>query len=132
MMNRIHAACLLPLAVTLVATSACLGQSGESGGLSEASLLEYASTPYKKAAHGEGREVLGELNDVSVVVDFICGDVCPDATVRIIHFDVEPGPKCTEIGGVERSIVVPVAIAAMPRVYCFPRILTDNWDAYVR
>ena len=140
-MKRSRAARLLPLAVTLVAASACLSNSGESGesgdsaapgALSEAALLEYASTPYKKAAHKEGRQVLGDLNDVSVVVDFVCGDVCPDATVRIIHFDVEPGEQCTEAGGVEREVIVPVAIGVMPRAYCFPRILTDNWDAYVR
>jgi hypothetical protein len=127
--NKIPAARLISVVVALVATTACLG---EQGAMSEASLLEYASTPYKKGAHGADHQVLGELNDVDVVVDFICSDVCPDYTVRIIHFDVEPGPKCDEIGGVEQSVVVPVAIAAMPKLFCFPKVLTDNWEAYVR
>ena len=128
-MNRIPAARLIPVGVALVATTACLG---EQGAMSEALLLEYASTPYKKGAHGADHQVLGKLNDVDVVVDFICSDVCPDYTVRIIHFDVEPGPKCDEIGGVEQSVVVPIAIAAMPKLFCFPKILTDNWEAYLR
>jgi hypothetical protein len=135
---RFRAARLLPLAA-VVAASACLTESppgdeasGEPAALSEAFLLEYATTPYKKAVHGEGREVLGKLNDVGVVVDFICGDVCPDATVRIIHFDVEPGPQCTDAGGVERSLFVPVAFGVVERAYCFPGILIDHWDAYVR
>ena len=128
-MNRISAARLIPVGVALVATTACLG---ERGAMSEASLLEYASTPYKKGAHGADHQVLGKLNDVDVVVDFICSDVCPDYTVRIIHFDVEPGPQCDEIRGVEQSVIVPVAIAAMPKLFCFPKVLTDNWDAYLR
>jgi hypothetical protein len=120
---------LISLGAALIATAAC---RGEQGAISEASLLEYASTPYKKGAHGADHQVLGKMNDVDVVVDFMCSDVCPDYTVRVIHFDVDPGPKCDEIGGVEQSVVVPVAIAAMPKLFCFPRVLTTNWDAYVR
>ena len=116
------------LAAAAIGASACRGDPSP---ISEASLLEYATTPYEKRPF-EPRQVLGQINDVTVVADFICADVCPDYTVRIIHFDVEPGPKCARAGGVEKSVVVPIAIAATTRAFCFPKVLTDNWDAYVR
>ena len=98
----------------------------------EAELLSYASTPYRAGEHGAPRQALGKLNGVDVIVDFICSDLCPAYTVRVIRFDVEPGPHCTEIGGVERSVIVPVAITSRSVAYCFPRVLAENWSAYVR
>ncbi len=100
--------------------------------MSGASLLEYASKPYDKGAHGAEHQVLGAMGSVKVVVDFVCSDLCPAYTVRVIHFDVKPGGNCTEVGGVTKTILVPVSIAAMQRPYCFPKILTDNWNRYVR
>ena len=119
---------LLPLA-TVVIQAACLSQESA---FSEESLLQYATTPYDKGAQTRSHQILGKLNDVDVVADFVCSDVCPDYTVRIIHFDVEPGEGCDAIGGVVKTVIVPVAIAAAPKDFCFPKVLADNWDAYVR
>ena len=98
----------------------------------EAELLSYAVAPYRAGEHRAPRQPLGKLNGVDVIVDFICSDQCPAYTVRVIRFDVEPGPHCTEIGGVERSVIVPVAITSRSVAYCFPRVLAENWSAYVR
>ena len=100
--------------------------------VTETELLSYASTPYRAGEQDAPREVLGKLNGVDVIVDFICSDLCPAYTVRIIRFDVEPGPHCTEAGGVERTVVVPVAITSRSVAYCFPKVLAENWSAYVK
>jgi hypothetical protein len=67
-----------------------------------------------------------------VVVDYICSDVCPNYTVRIIHFAVEAGSACAAVGGVEKSVVVPIGIGATPRTFCFPKVIAEHWDAYIR
>lgn len=99
--------------------------------ITERAVLEYATTPYERS-FPMGREVLGALNDVAVVADFICSDLCPAYTVRIVHFDVEPGARCTAIGGVERSVMVPIAITVTQKAFCFPSVLAQNWGAIVR
>ncbi len=116
----------------LFAAAAVSGCAARPPLISETDLLEYASRAYDKALYAEGRIVLGRLNDTNVVADFVCSDLCPASTVRIIHFDVEPGPSCAEVGGVERLVTVPVAITVMERAFCFPKALADNWDAYIR
>src|SRR5262245_20884015 len=40
------------------------------------------------------RQVLGLHHGTRVVVDFPCSDICPDNTVAIIHYDVEPDQNC--------------------------------------
>jgi hypothetical protein len=118
--------------VALFAAVAICGCAARPPLISEADLLGYASREYDKALYTEGRIVLGRLHGTNVVADFICSDLCPASTVRIVHFEVEPGPSCAEIGGVERLVMVPVAIAVMERAFCFPKVLADHWDAYLR
>lgn len=67
--------------------------------------------------------MLGLHKGVPVIVDVRCGDVCPQYTVRIIHYTVEPGPACTKLGGDTARIVVPVSIAAMTQPFCVPHVL---------
>jgi hypothetical protein len=100
--------------------------------ISEAELLAYASAPYERAAYGSPRQVLGVLNDAPVVVDFICSDLCPSNTVRIVRFELESGVSCADVGGVEKQVLVPVAISATLQEFCFPNVLAQNWSAYVR
>ena len=119
-------------AVMLVALFSVVSTLGQARTISDEFLMEYASMEYDKAAHGEKRQSLGLLNGIEVLVDFVCSDICPDYTVRIIHFNVEPGADCTEVGGIERTVIVPVHIAAAPKPFCFPKVLSDNWDAYIR
>jgi len=127
-MNRKSVILLAFAAVVLVPTVSSCAQTRA---ITDEWLLDYATKPYERR-FPMGREVLGTLNDVAVVADFMCSDVCPAYTVRIVHFDVEPGARCTAIGGVERSVVVPIAIAAMQKAFCFPSVLAQNWGAIVR
>jgi hypothetical protein len=100
--------------------------------ITEAELLAYASAPYERAAYGSPPEVLGVLNNAPVVVDFICSDLCPASTVRIVRFELAPGVSCADVGGVEKQVLVPVAITATLQELCFPNVLARNWTAYVR
>jgi hypothetical protein len=125
-MNRVAAMSLL-----FAAAVGCTGIAIELRAISEGELLEYASMPYDKGRFGASPAVLGALNDVAVRVDYFCSDVCPDYTVRVIHLEVAP-ERCAQAGGVEKTMVIPIAIAAMTRVFCFPKILADNWEAYVK
>ena len=127
-MKRISILFLVPLTAAIIVAS-CFRQATP---ISEKSLLEYASSSYDKRAYGERHQVLGELNGTEVVVDFVCSDLCPDYTVRIIHFSFEPGDQCAAVGGVEKTIIVPVAITARAKVFCVPKVIADHWDSYVR
>src|SRR5262249_33956082 len=99
--------------------------------ITDSALLSYASTPYDKYLFLLKRRVLlGLLNGTPVVVDFICSDVCPDYTVRVIHFELGKDQDCAAAGGIEKTIRVPVSIAKMDRVFCFPKVLVDNWETY--
>jgi hypothetical protein len=91
--------------------------------LTDADLLAYAAKPYDKAAMMERRVALGLHHGAPVVADFPCSDICPDYTVRIIHYDLEPGPACARVGGAVESRAVPVSIAVMERKFCVPAVL---------
>jgi hypothetical protein len=93
-------------------------------------VLAYASAPYN--AIEQEKVELGLLNGTRVVVDFICADVCPDYAVRVIHYDLKKDQTCSAVGGVEKALRVPVGIGATDRIFCFPKILVDNWKAYQR
>ena len=98
--------------------------------ISEDELLAYASAPYDRV--DQERVTLGMLNRTTVVVDFICSDFCPDYTVRVIHYELRAGQTCSSAGGVEKPVRIPVGIAATDRVFCFPKVLVDNWHEYQR
>lgn len=69
---------------------------------------------------------LGIHRGIPVVADFPCGDICPNYTVRIIHYDIAPGPECLTRGGILRSIKVIKGIAQRDTPFCF------RWTAYKR
>lgn len=98
--------------------------------ISESALLSYASTSYDKYRIEKQPVVLGLLDGTPIVADFICSDLCPNYTVRVIHFDLNKDQRCSSVGGVEKVIRIPVSIATMDKVFCFPRVLADNWEKY--
>ncbi len=98
--------------------------------ISESALLSYASTSYDKYRIEKQQVVLGLLDGTPIVADFICSDLCPNYTVRVIHFDLNKDQRCSAAGGVEKAIRIPVSIAATNKVFCFPKVLADNWEKY--
>lgn len=110
--------CLLTIASTRVSS------------ISEDELLAYACAPYDNV--DERSVLLGHLDGGRVVADFICSDVCPDHTVRVIHYELDPGQTCGSVGGIEKPVTVPVGIGTTDQVFCFPKLLVDNWQRYQR
>ena len=94
-------------------------------------LMDYASRPYEKKFIKED-EILGRLNGTPVIVEYVCSDVCPDYMVRIIRYDVETGTPCAKAGGREKAIRLPISIVSKLQNFCFPPVLVENWDAYIK
>ncbi len=69
------------------------------------------------------RKILGKHNGALVVADYPCGDICPDYTSRHIHYDVQVGPECDAVGGVEQLEGVSVAAANEAAAFCIPKVL---------
>jgi hypothetical protein len=67
--------------------------------------------------------MLGVHKGAPVIVDIRCSDVCPNYTVRIIHYTVDAGPACAKLGGDTAAIMVPVSIAVMKQNFCIPHVL---------
>lgn len=94
--------------------------------ISDSELLAYAHSSFDKYAKINAREILGLHQNVPVVVDFACSDVCPEYLTRIIHYDVPADQEtCDRVGGVIRKEWVPVLMASLPLPFCEPKILAD-------
>ena len=115
-----------------VTTAVGCAASTKGTSISEADLLDYATRQYDKALYQDPPHSLGSLNGAQVVVEYICSDVCPAYTVRIIHLAVPVDATCESVGGVQKSMVVPIAIGVTKKDFCFPRILVTHWEEYVR
>jgi len=112
------------LAILLALTGAgCVTRASEPGQVDDAALKAYAAKPFdKRALMGQTVE-LGRNHGVPVVAEFPCSDVCPQYTVRIIHYRLPEGVDCAGAGGVEEEVGVPVAIAVLPKTFCVPKAL---------
>jgi hypothetical protein len=93
-------------------------------------LLDYASRSYDEGAMVGTKISLGIHNGVPLIVEFPCSDICPDYTVRIIHYDLKAGQACSQADGIEKSVWVPEGIARIQRTFCFPAVLVENWHKY--
>jgi hypothetical protein len=111
---------LLPILALLVAAAT------PADTLSDDALLAYAQKPYSKIEKMGHHDVLGVHHGAEVVVDFPCSDVCPNYTVRIIHYATAPGPDCDKIGGVTQMRTVPFSIAVVQRPFCVPTVLVEK------
>jgi hypothetical protein len=69
---------------------------------------------------------------VPVVAEFPCSDVCPQYTVRIIHYRLPPEASCASVGGVEKEVLVPIAIAVRPKTFCIPEPLVASGQYYTK
>lgn len=95
--------------------------------ITNAQLIQLAKQADRTLVNGQNSQVIGSHNGIKVIEEFQCSDLCPQNTHRIIHYDVPAGPSCEQVGGVTKSILVPVAIAIMAKEYCFPRVIADEW-----
>jgi hypothetical protein len=115
-----------------LAGAGCTTRASEPGLLDDAALQAYAARPFDKHALMGQTVELGRHHGVPVVAEFPCADVCPQYTVRIIHYRLPPGGDCTAAGGVEETVGVPVAIAVLPKAFCVPKVLADHGGYFTR
>lgn len=124
-MRAIHGKRIDAAALAALLLAACASQAATPGTLDDAALLAYAKRPWDKATLMHTSVPLGDYRGVPVVAEFPCGDVCPQYTQRIIHFELPAGGDCSRAGGVEREVLVPMAITVRPKRFCFPKVLVD-------
>ncbi|EIM03595.1 hypothetical protein LRK24_04540 [Rhodanobacter denitrificans] len=112
-----------------IGATACAGTPAQ---MDAAALQAWAGKPWDKAALMNTTVELGRYRNVPVVAEFPCSDVCPQYTVRIIHYQLPPEASCASVGGVEKEVLVPVAIAVMPKTFCIPEPLVASGAYYAK
>lgn len=116
----------------VLASAGCSTRASEPAMLDDAALVAYAARPFDKHAMMGQTVELGRNHGLPVVAEFPCSDVCPQYTVRIIHYRLPPGGNCAAAGGEEKTVGVPVAIAVLPKTFCVPAVLAGSGGYYSR
>ena len=112
-----------------VGATACAGTPVQ---MDAAALQAWAGQPWDKAALMNTTVALGRYRNVPVVAEFPCSDVCPQYTVRIIHYQLPPEASCASVGGVEKEVLVPIAITVRPKTFCIPEPLVASGQYYAK
>ena len=112
-----------------VGATACAGTPVQ---MDAAALQAWAGQPWDKAALMNTTVALGRYRNVPVVAEFPCSDVCPQYTVRIIHYQLPPEASCASVGGVEKEVLVPIAITVRPKTFCIPQPLVASGQYYAK
>lgn len=111
-----------------IAPAEMLGGGERLAPVNDAAVLVFVKRPFDPLAEKRPwPRTLGMLRGVPVVVSYVCSDVCPNYTRRIVRYNVVAGADCDRVGGISKDIVVPKGIGAGPRRYCIPAI-TDRWQ----
>ena len=121
---------LLTLSLLIASLSACVSLPTNEDTLTDADLIRAAQQKESAPTEGAQQRIIGVHNGNEVVKSFQCSDLCPQNTLRVIYYDVPTDATCESIGGVTKSILVPIAITVMPKKYCFPKAIADYWESY--
>jgi hypothetical protein len=116
----------------ILASASCAIRASEPARLDAAALRAWASQPWNKAALMHTTVEVGRYRNVPVVAEHPCSDVCPQYTVRIIHFRLPADASCASIGGVEKQVLVPIAIAVRSKTFCVPEPLVTSGAYYAK
>lgn len=90
--------------------------------LSDADLVSRATAVFA-SKEAPAQRFLGVHHRLPVVVDIRCGDICPQYTVRIIHYMAEAGRACAAMGADTATVVVPKGIGTGQENFCIPHVL---------
>ncbi len=120
------------IVITAALFVGCAAHASGPASLNTAALRAYADKPWNKAELMNTTLELGRYHGVPVVAEFPCSDVCPQYTVRIIHYRLTGDASCPSIGGVEESVLVPIAIAVRSKTVCVPEPLVATGQYYTR
>ena len=131
---KISTAKALTLSALVVSLSACVLVSPPTNEdtMTDADLIRAAQQKESAPTEGAQQWVIGYHHGIAVVKSFQCSDLCPQNTLRVIYYDVPTDATCESIGGVTKSILVPVAITLMPKDYCFPKVIAKYWGSDAR
>ena len=126
-----------PISIVLImAAATCLDMTAAcatSPAQTDAATLEaYANKPWDKAALMHTTVELGAYKGIPVIAEFPCSDVCPQYTKRIIHYRLPADATCASVGGVEKQVLVPIAITVLPKTFCIPEPLVASGLFYVK
>jgi hypothetical protein len=112
-------------ALVLLLTGTACAAAAPLRRLSDRDLVRYAASKFDARAMMGRRIVLGTHGGTRVVADFVCGDVCPAYTKRIIHYDVPP-EHCASVHGKVVSQLVPRGPAVIGQPFCEPPVLAGR------
>ena len=118
------------LSALFLSLSACVSLPTNEDTLTDADLIRAAQQKEAAPTEGAQQRIIGVHNGIAVVKSFQCSDLCPQNTLRVIYYDVPADATCESVGGVTKSILVPIAITVMPKKYCFPKAIADYWESY--
>ena len=121
---------LLTLSILIANLTACVSLPTNEDTLTDADLIQAAEQKESAPTEGAQQWVIGYHHGIAVIKSFQCSDLCPQNTLRVIYYDVPTDATCNSIGGVTKSILVPIAITVMPKEYCFPKAIADYWESY--
>ena len=131
-MKKTSTAKALILSALLLSLSACVSLPTNEDTLTDADLIRAAEQKELAPTEGAQQWVIGYHHGIAVVKSFQCSDLCPQNTLRVIYYDVPTDATCERIGGVTKSILVPIAITVMPKDYCFPKVIAKYWGSDAR
>ena len=125
-----HTTKFLTLSLLIASLTACVSPPTNEDTLTDADLIRAAEQKESAPTEGAQQWVIGYHRGTAVVKSFQCSDLCPQNTLRVIYYDVPTDATCEGVGGVTKSILVPIAITVMPKKYCFPKAIADYWQSY--
>lgn len=125
---------VLSLSTALLSLAGCMTtgpnlQKTAPGVITDQQLIQLAQQPVVWDDNTKARQEIGEHHGHTVVIETQCSDLCPQNASQIIHYDVPEQATCERIGGVSKSILVPIAITVMPKKYCFPKVIAQYWES---
>ena len=89
--------------------------------IDDATLVAFVREPFDPMGKRSAwPRTLGMHRGAPVVVSYVCSDVCPRYTRRIVRYNLLAGPDCERAGGISKDIRVPKGIGAGYRRYCIP------------
>ena len=119
----------LTLSALFLSLSACVSLPTNEDTLTDADLIRAAQQKESAPTEGAQQWVIGYHHGIAVVKSFQCSDLCPQNTLRLIYYDLPSDATCESVGGVTKSILVPIAITVMPKDYCFPKVIAKYWGS---
>ena len=125
-----HITKLFTLILLIANLTACVSLPTNEDTMTDSDLIRAAEQKESSPTEGAQQRIIGVHNGIEVVKSFQCSDLCPQNTLRVIYYDVPADATCESVGGVTKSILVPIAITVMPKKYCFPKAIADYWESY--